>query len=425
MMASSNMMTMNGGGMMYNQPSYGGMYGADMSIDGHYASRSFYNTTDKGKGKETMDSRFIELSDDQWESEFSKFSQLDAEEADPRLDHTERQGETTTEDEVNEDDDELLAEIDKKWRSMKNTFDHQNAADKEMAAWEAQYASQFSDPDFELPQTNVTLEDIVQHANEQEWNNLTSSEENAYKEHADPFAEGKRLLAEGAPFNLVEQAFEEAVRRDPTRSEAWVALGETLAADEKETLAIKALEKAISGNGRGVESAWLVRPRHLTFPDKLAIVSECILFIFLMLQSIAISFINEGQDPKAMVALQEWLRRCYPQLVPAESLLNMEPVLEKDGTPVANPWQSHQKMIDVFLAAARSGSSARLSATRSPEVEDGSIFIDPDVQIGLGVLFYANHDYAYAKDCFEAALSVRPKVTAYFLTIPVHSTEST
>ena len=38
--------------------------------------------------------------------------------------------------------------------------------------------------------------------------------------------------------------------------------------------------------------------------------------------------------------------------------------------------------------------------------------MDPEVQIGLGVLFYAKGDFERAKDCFEAALAIRPNVRA-------------
>ncbi len=59
-------------------------------------------------------------------------------------------------------------------------------------------------------------------------------------------------------------------------------------------------------------------------------------------------------------------------------------------------WHSQEQVTEAFLKVARE--------------QYNRDQIDPDVQIGLGVLFYTSSDYDRAKDCFEAALSIRPKV---------------
>jgi peroxin-5 len=59
-------------------------------------------------------------------------------------------------------------------------------------------------------------------------------------------------------------------------------------------------------------------------------------------------------------------------------------------------WDTHARVTDVFLSLARQ--------------QHAEGHIDPDVQIGLGILFYSNGEYDRAKDCFETALSIRPRV---------------
>lgn len=58
-------------------------------------------------------------------------------------------------------------------------------------------------------------------------------------------------------------------------------------------------------------------------------------------------------------------------------------------------WDTHARITDLFIGLAQSQNNQGL--------------LDPDVQTGLGVLFYTNNEYDKAKDCFAAALSMKPK----------------
>lgn len=60
-------------------------------------------------------------------------------------------------------------------------------------------------------------------------------------------------------------------------------------------------------------------------------------------------------------------------------------------------WHSHELVTEAFLGLARQ------------QHTEGHL--DPEVQIGLGVLFYTNSEFDRAKDCFEVALTVRPNVS--------------
>lgn len=68
--------------------------------------------------------------------------------------------------------------------------------------------------------------------------------------------------------------------------------------------------------------------------------------------------------------------------------------------------QRHERVTRLFLEAARQGPKSRnaIGGGGESSVEP----IDPDVQVGLGVLFYNTGDYAKSVDCFNSALSARP-----------------
>jgi peroxin-5 len=118
--------------------------------------------------------------------------------------------------------------------------------------------------------------------------------------------------------------------------------------------------------------------------------------------SLAISYVNEGQDMRAFATLEKWITTAYPGV--AKEKLN-----EASSQP--SPWAISERIIQMFVAAAIAGPGAR-QATSSTNAK--ASVVDADVQSGLGVLFYTNSDYARAKDCFEAALSVRPDVRAFY-----------
>lgn len=188
--------------------------------------------------------------------------------------------------------------------------------------------------------------------------NYLFEENNVFMDVPNAFEEGQKIMREGGNLSLAALAFEAAVQKDQDFVEAWVALGQAQAQNEKESPAIRALEKALELDPSNLDA----------------------------LMGLAVSYTNEGYDTLAYRTLERWVGVKYPQLgVPPRGLENEEEMGFTDRHIL------HEKVTNYFLQAAQ----------LNPEGTD----VDVDVQVGLGVLFYGSEDYDKAVDCFTAALN--------------------
>ncbi|KAI0874129.1 tetratricopeptide [Hypoxylon argillaceum] len=325
-----NSMGMNYG-MMYNRP---GGFLAEPIVEG------------KGKGK------LVELDDQQWEEQFKQLEIQDkqAQEQDeatalePELDKLDEQ---ILESETNFGDFESI------WKGIQA----ERAAAKE-AVDEEEWVDQLSNPEWTerfgdwdgLAANNRLLGDP-------QLEEYLFEDDNLFKDTANPFDEGMRIVNEGGNLSLAALAFEAAIQKVPTHVEAWVQLGIAQAQNEKETAAIRALEQAKK-----------LDPNNQT-----------------ALMTLAVSYTNEGYDSTAYRTLERWLSIRYPSII---SPAGLAPVTELGFT---DRQLLHEKVTNLFIQAAR----------LSPDGEH----MDPDVQVGLGVLFYGAEEYDKAVDCFSSALA--------------------
>jgi len=173
----------------------------------------------------------------------------------------------------------------------------------------------------------------------------------------DPWAMGQQIIAEGGNLSLAALAFEAAVQQNPQHVEAWVALGSAQAQNEKETPAIRALEQALKLDPSNLEA----------------------------LMGLAISYTNDGWDSTAYRTLERWLATKYPAIISPSALT---PDAEFGFT---DRHLLHERVTELFILAA--------------QLSPGGEHMDPDVQVGLGVLFYGQEEYSKAVDCFSAALA--------------------
>ncbi|KAG6889413.1 hypothetical protein C0992_005270 [Termitomyces sp. T32_za158] len=177
--------------------------------------------------------------------------------------------------------------------------------------------------------------------------------------------DAKALLEQNGSLSEAGLLLEAAIQKGELGEggyEAWILLGETRVMDEREEAGMRSLmegvklAEAANGDGAGM-------------------------------LSLAISFTNESYDRASHTMLLRWLRARYPSLEVPQSTIQ--------AMTTNSSWDTHNRITELFLTLARS--------------QHAEGVLDPDVQIGLGVLFYTNGEYDRAKDCFESALTVRPK----------------
>ncbi|KAA1093815.1 hypothetical protein PGTUg99_030843 [Puccinia graminis f. sp. tritici] len=173
---------------------------------------------------------------------------------------------------------------------------------------------------------------------------------------------------------------EKEVLSDPSSAIAWYELGVKQQENEREEMAIQALQQAIKLD-----------------PE----LSDAIL-------ALAISYSNENRRAEAFEEIERWIQvessrvpkyrhvalaHSAPQQNGADHITGS--MTEEDGPSRLKA--KHGELTGRLIELARLGG-------RIPE----SASVDPDVQIALGVLFNSNDEFEKACDCFSTALAVRP-----------------
>ncbi|CDK29457.1 unnamed protein product [Kuraishia capsulata CBS 1993] len=184
-------------------------------------------------------------------------------------------------------------------------------------------------------------------------------EQNQFANDPDAYEIGLKLMESGAKLSEAALAFEAAVQQNPDHVNAWLKLGEVQTQNEKESAGISALEKCLQ-----------LSPENLP-----------------ALMTLAISYVNDGYDNAAYATLERWIQTKYPQIAQQARVEN--PDIEADDRVALN-----KRITQLFIKAAQ----------LSPDVAN----MDPDVQTGLGVLFYSIEEFDKTMDCFRAAIGVRP-----------------
>lgn len=328
-------------------------YGANMGLIGPvpYQRQRPSEVAAMAKGK----GRMVELDDKNWERQFAEIDQAGPLAADAEANEA-------IEVELNHLDRSVLSALSETnefgdFESLWRGISAETAAERQLLG-EDDEPLDLSD----LPLSNLTAWDgfdsqFQDGLRDPQMRNYLFEQDNLFGSAKDPFNEGLKIMKEGGNLSLAALAFEAAVQQDPQHVPAWSQLGSAQAQNEKESPAIRALEQALK-----------LDPQNLS-----------------ALMGLAISYTNEGYDTTAYRTLERWLSIKYPQIISPDALT------PETDFGFTDRHRLHDKVTRLFIRAAQ----------LSPRGEA----MDPDVQVGLGVLFYGAEEHAKAVDCFEAALA--------------------
>ncbi|KAF2850697.1 TPR-like protein [Plenodomus tracheiphilus IPT5] len=338
----------------YQRPMYGmgmGMGGMPMGGMGMmqqpYAPQNFQQPMqDSGKGK----GRMVELDDQDWEAQFAQLEQtdqLDTEALDAQA-NKDIEAELSFLDRSVAHEDVDFGDFESVWKGIQAETEHARQLANEENFVEGHMGDMDQWEGFDGLNTHSVRDPSM--------GDYLFEQENLFANVTNPFEEGIKIMEEGGNLSLAALAFEAAVQKDPDHIAAWVRLGEAQAQNEKETPAIRALEHALKQDPSNLEA----------------------------LMGLAVSYTNEGYESTAYRTLERWLATKYPSLI-------KEPLSSDADMGFTDRHLLHEKVTNLFIQAAQ----------LSPSGEQ----MDPDVQVGLGVLFYGVEEYDKAVDCFGAALA--------------------
>lgn len=288
--------------------------------------------------------RMVELDDQDWEAQFAQLEQTDQQES------LDAEANANIEAELSEMDRSVdFGDFESIWKGIQAETEHARQLVNEENFVDGMHMG-------DLDQWEGFDGRNSHYTRDPQMGDYMFEQNNLFDHVTNPFEEGIKIMEEGGNLSLAALAFEAAVQKDSQHIAAWVKLGESQAQNEKETPAIRALEQALKLDPSNLEA----------------------------LMGLAVSYTNEGYESTAYRTLERWLATKYPTLI-------KEPLSSDAEMGFTDRHLLHEKVTDLFIQAAQ----------LSPSGEQ----MDPDVQVGLGVLFYGVEEYDKAVDCFGAALA--------------------